>query len=268
MLCILNSRRLTVELTPCGRAAGDGVAGGTDNACQFAVPPGRSQSPRSLWWWVVTVGWGRAGLWRGGGRPDTEAQPGATWPAGRGRRWRCWQRADGCSSRGGHGGGRARLWRVRERDGERELTAHHSGFNEWVGWRFGRLLWQMLGWCELVTYLHRSPEFLARVRVVSGILLVQVAVVFRGPVWRALQRLLGVWGLAVSSIAGPGLGVRQATVARTEFQAGAASVNGRSVRGAERRGVLHLQGAQVLWGASLVMVNHLRHHQRCTVYRS
>lgn len=102
---------------------------------------------------------------------------------------------------------------MRERDGERQLPAHHPGLDEGVGRRFGRLLGQMFGRGELVAYLHGGPEILARVRAVRRVLLVQVAVIFRGPVRRALQRLLGVRGLAVPGVAGPGLGAGQAAVA-------------------------------------------------------
>lgn len=131
-----------VTLTSCRRGAGDGVTGGADDACQFAVPPGCSEPPWPLWGRAATLGWGRGGMWRGGGWPNTEAQPGAAWPAGRGRGRRRSQRADGWSStRGGHRGGGARLRRRGESDGESELPAHHSCFNEGVCWCFRRLLW-------------------------------------------------------------------------------------------------------------------------------
>lgn len=127
----------------------------------------------------------------------------------------------------------------------------------------------MFGRRELVTYVHWSPEFLTWMCVVRGVLLVQIAIVFWGPVRGAFQRLLGVWGLAVSCITGPSVSVRQAAAPCTKFQAGAASIDGGCVGCAIGRGVraLDLQGAQVLWGASLVLISHLRHHQRRTVHR-
>lgn len=55
-------------------------------------------------------------------------------------------------------------------------------------------------------------------------------------------------GLAVSRVAGAGVGVNQAAVTRAQLQAGAASINVGGVRCAKGGGVgaLDLQGAQVV----------------------
>jgi len=109
--------------------------------------------------------------------------------------------------------------------------------------------------------------------VLCRILLVQIAKVFWGPVWWAFQWVLGLRGLTISSITGASVGVGQATMAtrggtHAKFQAGAASFSGCNVQRAIGGGVraLYLQGAQVLWGTSLILISHLWHHQWCTVH--
>lgn len=255
-----------VTLTSCRWKAGYRVTGGADNSCQPSVLAGAPKHPRPLCRRVAPLGWGRRGLWWWRRWPNTETQPWAPGSVGRGRGW---SHGAVCrsSTRGGNWGRGTRLRWWRDRDGEHELSAHHSSFNQGVWWRFRWFFWQMFGWSQLITYVHCSTQFLAWVAVVCRVLLVQITIVLWRPVWRAFQRLLSLRWLTVARVARANIDVNHSTMATwrvtcTKFQAGAASVSGGSVQSAIRRGVrtLHLQGAQVLRGAGLIWICHLWHH--------